>query len=91
MSQNRTPLRQINSNIRCPGTQLSPIERAYLLGCFNAGESYAEIRDATGYKTSRIRTIIQKATERSHVDTLKRSGQPCLYTLQDERRLVRYA
>jgi Transposase len=66
--------------------ELTPVERAYLVGRHDAGDSFDKISDQTGIPKSTIADTIHNAQERSTTKSLPRTG-PCKTDARTDRRL----
>jgi len=68
--------------------ELTPIERAYLVGRHDAGESFGHISSETGVPKSTIIDTVKNASEHSDTKSLPRGGQR-KSDLRDNRILCR--
>jgi transposase len=90
MPPTRTPLAPITPN-RPAGFQLTPYERAKLIGRREAGQSLDQIAKETRTPKSTVKSTIDKAEYRYEGESQPRSGRPVEYTERDERILLRFA
>jgi hypothetical protein len=70
--------------------ELTPIERAYLVGRCDAGESFGHISSETGVPKTTVIDTVKNASERGTTTSLPRGG-PCKTDIRDERILRREA
>ena len=68
--------------------ELTPIERAYLLGRRDAGESFGQISCETGVPKTTVVDTVRKAKERGNTNSLPHS-HPRKTDLRDDRILCR--
>src|SRR5256886_6042415 len=68
--------------------ELSPIERAYLVGKHDAGESFGQISRETDVPKSTVTDTLQNTEERSHTQSLPHT-RPRKTDIRDDRILLR--
>lgn len=86
----RRPLALISSNY-APRSELSNEDKSRLLGRRLAGQSFDEIAIQEQLPKSTVTTAVSRARSRDTVQNKRRSGQPKKYSIQGERRILRYA
>jgi hypothetical protein len=79
----RTPLRDLNVNIRRRGPKLTPYERGCIIGARVTGMSPREIELAIQYSRGAIRGIITLKILRLNRASLLRRGRPIIYNKRD--------
>jgi hypothetical protein len=79
----RTPLRDLNVNIRRRGPKLTPYKRGCIIGARVTGMSPREIELAIQYSRGAIRGIIILKILRSNRASLLRRGRPIIYNKRD--------
>jgi hypothetical protein len=89
MPPQRTPLRTINSN-RTRGKDITPYMRGKIIGAANNGASPTEIQVQFRVSRGAVRGSIAQDTTRLEGESAPRSGCPSVYTVQDERIMLRH-
>jgi hypothetical protein len=79
----RTPLKDLDVNLRRRGTKLTPYKRGRILGARVTGMSPREIEVAINYSKYTIAGIITLEILRSNSNSLPRKGRPIVYNKQD--------
>jgi hypothetical protein len=85
----RTPLKDLDVNLRRWGTKLTPYERGRILGARVAGMSPREIEVAINYSKYTIAGTIALEILRSNSNSLPRKGRPIVYNKRDRRSMLR--
>jgi transposase len=88
MPPQRTPLRTINTN-RSRGKELSPYVRGKIVGMAEKGGSVSEIQARFQVSRQAVRGSISKDPQRPEGESALRSGRPRIYTIRDERMMLR--
>ena len=63
--------------------ELTPVERAYLVGKHDAGESFGQISHETSIPKSTVVDTVQNVKKRGNTNSLPRS-RPCKTDLRDD-------
>jgi hypothetical protein len=85
----RTSLKDLDVNLRCRGTELTPYERGRILGARVAGMSLREIEVAINYSKCAVVGIITLEILRLNGNSLPRKGWPIVYNKRDRRLILR--
>jgi hypothetical protein len=85
----RAPLGQISSNIR-RGPELTPIQRAKIIGAVEHSISPAEVVATYRLLDSTVRSIIQLDLERNECESKPRIGRLKKYTPYNKRIILQY-
>jgi hypothetical protein len=83
LSTLRTPLKDLDVNLRRWGTKLTPYERGRILGAHVAGMSPREIEVAMNYSKCAVAGTIALEILRSNGNSLPRKGRPIIYNKRD--------
>jgi hypothetical protein len=89
MPPQRTPLRAIDSN-RTRGKDITPYMRGKIVGAANNGALPAEIQVQFSVSRGAVRGSITQDTARPNGESAPRSGCPSVYTVRDERMMLRH-
>jgi transposase len=84
----RTPLRPISSNI-IPNKELSPYQRAIIIGRAQAGQKPSQIGKELNIPRDTVKYTLQKDPIRNEAQSIPRSGRPRKLSLRDERAILR--
>jgi len=84
----RTPLRNIDSNHRTRGPELTPYQRGIIIRYRNASSSPREIEVELGLSRSTIRTTLKIVPLRDEGKSLLRTSQKLKYTSRARRRIL---
>ena len=85
----RTPLGRVSGNSR-RGPDLTPVQRAKIIGAAEHGISPSQIATTYGLKYTTIQSTIQLDPERDNCNSQPRSGRPKSYTDRDVRIVLRF-
>ena len=85
----RTPLAQVSGNSH-RGPDLTPIQRAKIIGAADHRASPAQIAATYGVKYGTVRSTIRLDLERNDCNSQPRIGRPKLCTDREERIILRY-
>jgi hypothetical protein len=89
LSTLRTPLRDLDVNIRRRGPKLTPYEQGCITGARVTGMSPREIKLVMQYLRSAIRGTITLEILRSNGNSLPRRGRPIVHNKRDRRIMLR--
>jgi hypothetical protein len=89
LSTLRTPLKDLDVNLRRRGTELTPYERGRILGVRVAGMSPREIEVAINYSKYAITGTIVLEILRLNSNSLPRKGRLIIYNERDRRSMLR--
>jgi hypothetical protein len=85
----RTPLRDLDVNIKRRGPKLTPYERGCIAGARVTGISPREIELAIQHSQGAIQGTITLEILRSNRASLPRRGRPIIHNKQDRRTILR--
>ena len=88
MPPQRTPLGAIDSN-RPRGKDTTPYMRGKIVGISNGSASESEIQARYGVSRKAVRGSIAQDPQRPEGNSAPRNGRPPVYTLRDERLMLR--
>jgi hypothetical protein len=88
LSTLRTPLKDLNVNLRHQGTELTPYKQGRILSAHVGGMSPREIELAMNHSKGAIAGIIALKILRSNGNSLPHKGQPVLYNKQDHQSIL---
>lgn len=71
-----------------PRRQLTPVQRAYIIGLRDGGMRPAEIARKLNRPLSTITTTLYRAPARINQESIHRKGRPRKYTPRDERHIL---
>jgi hypothetical protein len=86
----RRPLGEISGNRR-DGKELTPIQRAEVVGAAKCGVRYADISRILDIAPITVRRTYELSDQRDLHESLSRAGRPSLTSERDKRAVVRYA
>ena len=88
LSTLRTPLKDLDINLRRQGTELTPYERGRILSARVAGISPRKIEVAMNYSKCAVASTIALEILRSNGNSLPRKGRPIVYNERDRRSML---
>jgi len=89
LSTLRTPLRDLDVNIRRRGPELTPYERGRIIGARIGGMSPREIELHMKHSKGAVQGTIALEILRSNGNSLPRKGRPIVYNERDRRSMLR--
>ena len=89
MPLQRTPLRNIDSNRRGRGPNLTPYDRGQISGMYRCGKTPTEIEAEFGYSRGAIRHTLETLQHRNEGTPTPKSGTPVKYDSRSRRRILR--
>ena len=69
--------------------ELSPVEKGMVIAFFWVFRKISIVSLTTGHPWSTIKSFLQRATERGHIENLSRSGRPEKLTKRERRHIWR--
>jgi hypothetical protein len=86
----RRPLREISGN-RPINHELTPNQRAEIVGAAKCGVGYADIGRILDFAPSTVRYTYELSSQRNVNESISRAGRPSITSERDKRTVVRYA